>query len=698
MKRCPNTLAISLALIAVANSLAQERKSEEVVELETRVVSASTFVRSKEELVLPASELSGDELRRSTQSTLGATLSGEPGVHSSYFGPGSGRPIIRGFDGDRVRILNQGTDSFDVSQTSPDHAVGIEPLFASEIEVVRGPASLLYGNAAIGGVVNVIGKEMPRERSASSLSGQLESSYGSASDEFGAGILMEGGEGNFVWSTGFLERSSGDQEIPGFAESNYQMELEGEEPDEDEAAGTLENSFVDTRSGFLGVAWIGDKESLGVSYSKYDSNYGVPGHSDTHEEEGHDESSDAESEEDVSIDLDQSRLSLRLELLEPNDLFENIEAQFGYGDYRHVELEGEAIGTVFERDGYELRVTGTHKPILNLTGAVGLQIKSDSFVAIGEEAFIPTNDTSSYGVFLVERLNRDWGAWEFGGRIESVETEPIEAERRGRKRATKNASAGFIRSLGEGASVSVNLTYAERAPNASELYAFGPHVGTRSFEIGDDLLGIESSVNLDMSYRRSAGFATGEFTLFFSDFSDYVFMRRFETEDAESLYGPLDTGGLDTLGATASDAEFYGFEFEVRFQLIDEPDRQMHFEMLVDQTRATNQSFDANLPRIPTRRVGGRYEYEFGSWLIGGEGRYHNSASHLAPDELPTDSYFFWGLDVRYRIQATDRASVDLFATGKNLGDAEARPHTSFLKDLVPMPGRSVKLGVRVAF
>lgn len=742
----PYSLFFVLGLFGGAGLFAQDEASDarNVVELKPHVVTASPFVTDIDELVVPVSELAGGELDRRAVSNLGATLDGEPGVHSTYFGPGAGRPVIRGFDGDRVRILNHGTDSHDVAQTSPDHAVSIEPLFADDIEVVRGPASLLYGNAAIGGVVNVIGKELPRERAFSPFSGQFEASYGSVADEKTGGLALQGGQGDFAWSLGYLERSSNDIEIPGFAESIYQIEAEEHEHEEDEhheegehdedhgeeerheeeeaVFGVLDNSFVDTRSGYVGMTWFGDAGSLGVSYSRYETDYGVPGHShepghgDEHEheegeehedeEEHHDEEERDHGEEGVTIDLDQSRFALRGELVNPMGFFESVELDFSYGDYRHAELEGDPldnaqgreVGTVFEREGYEVRLSGVHRPLGDFTGAFGLGVKDESFSAVGEEAFIPANDASQYGLFAVERLNQDWGALEFGARIENVDVDPVDASVSGKSFTTGNASAGFVRKLGESAVIASNLTYAERAPNASELFAFGPHAGTQSFEIGDASLGVESSINLDLSYRLVAGKLTGEFTVFYSDFSDYIYLRFLDHEDVEDLFGELDTDGLDVYLATPADAKFYGYEIDLRYHILDDLDRAMHFDLLIDQTRATNERFNTNMPRIPTRRIGGRYEYAAGPWVMGVEGRYSEAASHLAPNALPTDSYFLWGADVRYRIQATETVTIDLFAIGSNLGDAEARPHTSFLKDLAPMPGRSVKLGARTRF
>ncbi|MFL3656990.1 MAG: TonB-dependent receptor [Opitutales bacterium] len=712
----------------------QTSGESETVELNPIVITASPFVERKNELVVPASKLTGEELRRLADSSLGQTLSGEAGVHSTYYGPGAGRPIIRGFDGDRIRILNQGMDTFDVSQTSPDHAVSIEPLFADDIEVVRGPASLLYGNAAIGGVINVVGKELPRQRAAVPFSGQAETYYGSVSDEKSYGLALQGGQEGFAWSAGFLDRQSNDFEIPGFAESYYQMEAEeheehedeeehhedeeeheGEEhhEEEEEVFGVLENSFVDTRSGYFGLGWFDQKGSFAISYSDYASDYGVPGHSHGHhededgheeeheegeeDEEHHDEDEHGE-EESVAIDLDQSRFSLRGELLNPSDFFESLELDFAFGDYRHVELEGDEVGTVFERDGYELRLTGIHSPVGDFTGAFGFQAKVDDFSAVGEEAFIPSSETSQHGIFVMERLNRDWGAWEFGGRLESVTVDPVDPSLESRSFETLNGSAGFVRKLNDKSVFSANLVFAERAPNATEIYAFGPHIGTQTFEIGKASVDEEFSTSLDLSYRLTAGSVTGEVSAFYSDFTNYIYLQFLDHEEVEASYGELDTEDLNVFRVTQADAKFYGFEVDLRFHLIDETDRASHIDLIYDQARATNESSNTNLPRIPARRLGLRYEYEVGPWLFGAEGRWNDSASHLGPNQLPTDSYTLWNADARYRIRTSSAAIIDLFVVGTNLGDDEARPHTSFLKDLAPMPGRSLRLGVRTSF
>ena len=684
---------------------------DSTIVLGSQVVTGSPIIKNSSELAIPVSSIEKQDLNRRAAATLGETLNGTPGVHATSFGPGSSRPIIRGFGGDRIRILAQGLDSYDVSQTSPDHGVSVEPLFAEKIEVVRGPASLLYGSAAIGGVVNVIGKELPRTPAERPLSGEFEVSYGSVSDEKAIGLALQGGGEKFAWSLGHMERDSGDTEIPGYSESNYQRELEKEHDEEDHEEenhddeiheeesvfGLLDNSFVDTQTGYAGLTWFGEKGSFGISYSDYASEYGLPGHAHSSEEHENEEEDHASGEEAVSIELDQSRFMARGEWLEAGDFFERIELDASFGDYRHIELEGEEIGTTFERDGFETRMTGVHRSIGPLTGAIGLQYKEDSSSAVGEEAFVPNNETAMLGLFAVERLNRDWGAWEFGGRLEQVDVKALEGPYSTRDFSLFNASIGWVRSIGERSVATANLSYAERSPNATELYAFGSHVARRSFEIGDDELEVESSVNLDISYRIVAGKVTGEITLFHSDFSDYVYHRLLGMGEVETLYNYLDTGGLPVYQATASDASFYGFEIDLRYHVLETDNRSMYIDLLIDQTRATNTDFNSNLPRIPTRRIGTRCEYNSGPWGIGFEGRYHFESTHLAPLELPSDEFFLFNADFRYRIQESDSSVIDLFAMGRNLGNKEARLHTSFVKDIAPLAGRNFILGIRIS-
>ncbi len=566
--------------------------------------------------------------------------------------------------------------------------------------------------------------------------------------EKAGGLSLQSGKDNFAWSLNYMKRDAGDYEIPGFAEAehlheheeehgedeDHHEEEEGEEHGEDEdhdhheeeeeheeVSGILPNSIVETESAAVGFGWFTETASYGFAFNQYDSFYGVPGHSHAHgheeeghgheEEEGHDEMEGHEGEEhededhheeegheeSVVVDLENSRTSFRAEWLESNALFESSELNIGYGDYRHVEREGEHVGTLYERTGVDLRFTGVHHPIGDLTGALGLHLKDESFLAEGEEAFVPKNDLSNYALFAVERYHAKWGAFEFGGRIENQSLSPDDPDLSEKDNTTFNLSGGWVVDLQENSTLAVNLAYNERAPNVSEFYAFGPHVGTQTFEIGNPDLDIEQSNSLNASWRKSAGAVTGEVSLFFSDFKDFAFLEHLDHEEFEELYPEDDAGGLDIFRVEAVDAQFYGLEVDIRFHLIDNVDDNLHFDLTFDQTRATNQTENSNLPRIPTRRIGGRLVYESGPWLLGLGARHTASAKHLAPDETPTQGYTVVNADITRRIESGNVAH-DLFLYGRNLTDEEIRPHTSFTKDQVPRPGFGISTGLRILF
>jgi len=696
-----------------------EHDEEEIIDLQQVNITASPFALKQSEVVVPTNSIYGTELRKSRQSSLGSTLDGHPGIHSSSYAPGAGRPVIRGFDGDRVSILQNGTDTGDVSFTSPDHGVAVAPMMISKIEVIRGPAALLYGNAAIGGVVNVIDKSLPRQR-IEGIVGEAEFKHGSVSDETAGGISVQGSQDGFAWSLNYHKRDAEDHDIPGFAESEFQRASEEEEhhdeedhegekkhegeehEDEDEhghgeeeAFGILKNSFNESETFALGAGWFGESASYSLSFSQFDSFYGVPGH--THEEEHEEEGS-------VAIDIKNQRTALRIEWVDIGGFFESVELDAGYADYGHTEFEGEEgtrqVSTVFERDGLDLRLSGIHQPIGNWSGAIGVNFKDGSFKAIGEEAFIPSNDKSNYALFAVQRLETLWGAMEFGGRLENQSLDPNDPGLRKNDEAILNLSAGILRLLKNDGTLATNISYNQRAPNAAELFAFGPHIGTSSFEIGNPNLGKEQSLSADVSWKKSVGYLTGEFTLFYSDFQDYVFLEYLDhetNETFETLYPDSNDQGLEILKAEMTDAEFYGFEMDFRFHIIDTTSQRFHLDVTIDQTRATNKSENTNLPRIPTRRIGGRLAYEEGPWNLTLGARHHAKATNLAPEESPTDSYTLVFADITYHLDFGESA-IELFAIARNLSDEEARPHTSFVKDLVPLPGRSVELGARVFF
>ena len=607
----------------------------------------------------------------------------------------------------------------------------MEPLFLERIEVIRGPTTLLYGNSAIGGVVNVIGSERPSELPERAVSGKALFKYGTAANEKSGAVNVSGAAGNFGWKIGGLVRRTGDYQIPGRAEveqaehQEHEEEDHGEEEDhkeelEQESIGILDNSFIQTESGSAGLAWFWDKGSAGASFSLLDSVYGVPGHAhgNGHEEEAHhdeDELHEGEEEgneeahheeegeehmedpEDVVIELRQMRYDFNFEVLNPRPTLASASFRFGYSDYEHFEVAGDEVETAFGKEGFELRMEGVHEPIGPFKGAGGLQIRRTEFENLGAEAILPANTLLNWALFFVERAETNWGSWEFGARFEDQNIEQPDLGEVFDNSST-SVSLGAILKQGEGLSLAFSSAYVQRLPSDIELIAFGPHAAIRSFQIGDRDLAKEESLSLDIGIRKTNGFLTGRIGGFFTSFSNYILLQELEEEEFHDRFGEdVDTGGFEPFEYIEREAQFHGFEAESRFHFLHTEERHLHLDLIFDYVRATNRTEKSALPRIPPFRVGARLEFETPKFLGGLEIRHVAEQDRIAHEETYTDGYHLINADFRFRFSMRDR-SVDLFIRGANLTDQEARVHTSFVKDLAPLPGRDITVGIQTAF
>lgn len=682
---------------------------------EAVVVTARSDARSLNELAQPVSVLSGSELRLRMEPTLGETLATQPGVASTGFGAGSSRPVIRGLGGDRIRVLQDGVGTGDASNTSPDHAVSIDPLSAEQIEVVRGPATLLYGSSAVGGVVNVIQDTIPSLRNDRDVQGSLDLFGGTVADEWGGRAALNVGKGPFVVHGDFTRQKSDDYSIPGFAESEaFRMaeeeehgedEHEGEEHEEEEGAfGTLPNSAVDTTGAGLGLSYVGGRGFLGMSVSGLDSLFGIPGgHAhgeEDHEHEGEDEHEDEEhegeeeehghehgAEEPIRSDLRQRRFDLQGELSEPLGGFRAARLRFGYADYEHSELEGDLVGTRFTNDSWEGRVEFVHQPWGSASGSFGLQFGSRDFEAVGEEAFVPPTETRSFAVFAFEEFGT--GPWKLqaGARFED---QSVDA---GGDEPASRSFQGFTGSLGttwtgeDGWNAGLTLARSTKLPNAEELFSNGPHIATRAFEIGDPDLGKETSWGADLSLAKTAGRATVRVNLFANRFDDFIY---------EELTGEVEDG-LTVVRYVQADTEFLGAEFQGTLDLIHRDSRHLDLEVSADTVRAELRDSGEPLPRIPPFRYGVGLHYRDQYWNGKLEVRGVGEQTRIAAHETPTDGYAFLNASLGYRF-FVDRTVYELVVRGTNLTDEEGRNHLSFLKEQVPLPGRDVRLLLRVLF
>ena len=673
------------------------------VHLDHFTVTASPYSRHQTELAQPTSVLAGRDLLLNQSSSLGELLSGQPGVSSTYFGPGASRPVIRGLSGDRIRMLTDGVGTIDASIISPDHAVSLDPLLVESVEVVRGPATLLYGGSAVGGVVNVIDHRIHTTKPAAVFNARIEARAASGNGEESGGAVIEGGTGMFAWHVDGYRRNAGNVEIPGFAESAGLRAAESAEaaqrgePAPAETAGSIANTALTAAGGALGFSFIGTPGYLGFAYSGHNTLYGVPGDAHQH---------GTEAEGPVRIHLHQRRIDARGAITQPLGIFNEVRFKLGAAQYRHRELEGEEIGTVFRNRGFDGRFELLHRAVGPFSGAFGWQGAESDFEAIGAEAFVPPSLTTTNSLFLFEEATLQPLTWQLGARLERQGIALEDGSSLTRKETVMSASTGMVWNLDEAWTLSLSLAHAERAPNAQELFAKGAHIGTKAYELGDAGLKPEKSLALDLTLRRRAGFVTGSLTVFANQFRGFIFEQpsgliAIEGEDGYQLVSPTDPaaidGGLAVFNFAQQDARFYGGELETVVHLLHTAGQQLDVTLGADLVRARNTSDDTNLPRITPVRFKTGVAWTKGLYSIGGDVQWVSHQRHVAPHETPTAGYTLVSAYASYRLTVR-QLIFDLYVRGANLGDEEARMHTSFLKEVAPLPGRSITVGLRTSF
>jgi iron complex outermembrane recepter protein len=654
------------------------------------VVTGSVDSRRASEVYQPVSIVDSDKLLEIAQPTLGETLATTPGVSSSYFGPGSSRPVIRGLGGDRVRILEEGIGTGDASGLSPDHAVALDPSMAGRIEILRGPATLLYGSSAVGGVVNVVDGRVPSRVPTEAVTGTIDLGYGSAAEDKSGSVRLDGGQGSLAWRLGYAKRSTSDYEIPGPAEADHD-----EYHDEEDFTGVLENSDLESENLTAGLSWIAARGFLGVSWSGFDTNYGVPGHAhhdDDHDDHDHDlrrgrRAFDEDDEEElVRIDLRQRRVDFAGEYRPESSFFRTLRFRLGTSDYEHTELEGDEIGTRFFNDSVEGRIEAIHRGIGAMSGSFGLQYIDSDFEALGEEAFVPPSRTESLALFAFEEWRHTNWDFQVGARWETQDVSTSEPDLPSRSFDGVSVSMGSIWRLADSWAVAVSLARTERLPNATELYANGPHIATRAFEIGDPTLGKERNVGLDISLRKTIGRFHGEINVFQNDFDGYIFeMPTGEVED-----------GLDVFQFVQQDARFQGVEIDTHTEIFHSGETHFHLELGGDYVHAKLKD-GGYLPRISPVRFWVGFRYRAGPLTASAELRRVESQSRVAEFEEETHGYTMLNATAGYRIFA-GRTAHDILLRGTNLTDELARSHVSPLKDVAPLPGRDFRVAYRVMF
>jgi iron complex outermembrane receptor protein len=668
----------------------QETATDRHHPIEEITVTASPLSRTVKQLAQPTSVMSGDDLALKQSASIGETVSGELGLSSTYFGPVSSRPVIRGQFGERIRVLSNGLDGLDASALSEDHQVSIEGILAERVEIVRGPATLLYGSGAAGGIVNVVDNRIIGESLAEPFSGAVAIGADSAVGKRDATGRVAFGSDTIGVHLDYFRRDTDDVEIPGFAESALLRSLEEEEggeehEEEEEAFGTVENTDSETDGGALGLSWTADRGYLGIAASTFNSNYGIPGHHHHEEEEG-----ESELEEAVRVDLEQRRIDLRSEYSFDGPI-SRAKFSLARSDYEHQELEGAEIGTLFDTEGTDARLEIQHSDIGKLQGAFGYQFKKIDFNAIGEEAFVPPSNTINNSLFLFEEygLNDRW-VLQASARAERQKIEVDASVGPEYSDTAFGASIGAVWTFAENMGLSANYALTERHPNSTELFADGPHLAVNRFErgsvtLGDGFLGKELSSNLDLTLRGQNGRLDWSLTGFINDVNDYILLMATGAEE----------DGLPVFEYTQTDARFYGYEAEGLIELVDTPAGHMHARLFSDFVYAEDEDSGAYIPRVPALRYGIGLHYVADRLSAGIEGTFHSKQDKTAPNELPTDDYILLSADLSYALEAQ---GLFLFLRGTNLTDEDARQHSSPLKDTVPLPGRSLHAGLRYDF
>lgn len=653
-------------------------------------VSANPLGLDADSMVLPALVLDADELTLRRQGTLGATLDGLPGVHADTSGSGAVRPVVRGQTAPRVKVLSDGSEVMDASSISPDHAVTVEPLLSERIEVLRGPATLLYGGGAIGGVVNVVDRKIPTEVPAKGVDAEVEVRGATGTKERTGAAGITAGSGDFAVRVEGLKRRSSDYRVPDWDESK------------------LAGSYSESSQGTVGLSWIRPRGYVGVAFTALNSKYGLPGHNheyeschphgthlhcgghDDHdhgeEEEGHDEHGHEDHDHDHDhavpyVKLRSQRVDLRGEYLDPFAGFEKVRFRGGLTDYQHDEIEGGEVGTRFKNRGYDARLELTHKPWMGLHGVVGLQSSYSDFRADGEEAFLPRSKTRGTGLFVLEEYRLGQWRFEAGARQDWQRVTPDGDLRESDKSAT-SLSAAAIWDFAPQYSLALSVSRSQRLPSAQELYADGVHLATNTYELGNPDLDKETSRNIDLTLRKHAGDTTFSVSAFHNRVRNYIYANTLDRYEDFRL-----------IEYTQHDAEFVGVEGEIRHRFTN----VLSAAVFGDYVRGKLTGGDGNLPRIPAARLGVRADAHWQRWSGGVEYYHVYRQDDIASYESSTPGYDMVNASLAYRTRL-GAVDYEVYLRGTNLLDKLAYNHASFISRAAPLAGRSVLLGVRATY
>lgn len=681
-----------LALSSVSFQAIAQSTPESIPSLKEVIVIGNPL--GSTEIILPSTVVTSADLVLRAKSTLGETLDALPGVSSTYFGPNASRPIIRGQDGDRVRVLQNSGASIDASALSFDHAVPNDPISIERIEVLRGAGALQYGGSAVGGVVNVVDNRIPAESefgAGGGVTGKVDVGYATGNREKSGAVLLETGTNKYALHVDASVRKSNDVAVPVALDCTHPVRLG--------MANKICNSANDVKGVALGGSVFFDNGYLGASASTYKSDYGTV------------------AEDEVNIVMKSNRYALEGEVRNLNSFISSVKGQISLGDYQHTEFDAGEAGTVFKNKGTDLRLVAKHAKFGNVEGVIGLQAESARFSADGAEAFAPYSKTTSTALFVVEEMATSWGKLSLGARTEKVKVAsegnagaanpdnfPIDS----RSFNPNSLALGALVKLSPAWQITSNLSHTERAPKDYELYANGPHIATAAWETGNSALRLEKSNSIDVGLAFKQGAHKFAFNAYTSQFSNYIGLDA--TGNTRSAEGELNltVDGLTDMVYNGVRARFTGFEASATVRLLgsggltESEGQTLDLDLRADAVRATNLSTGQALPRIAPMRVGATAVWGSGSWgaRLGFD---HALSQSRVPDtgQRATEAYTLWNAAVTYKMKQ-GASNLLWYARIDNVSNQLAYSATSVLTTTAfpkaPLPGRSFKIGLQVNF
>lgn len=694
--------AYSFLSLSLGNAWAQTAHTDDVHRLDEVTITARNLDGGG--LLVPAQQLSGAALTQRQGSTLGETLDNLPGIANSSFGPNVGRPIIRGIEGDRIRILQNSGANIDVSGLSNDHAVPIDPLTTERIEVLRGPATLLYGGSAIGGVVNVIDNRIARERTFDAkggVMGKAEVRAGGAADERSTGAMVEAGNDKFVLHVDAFDRSTKNLRVPKDMTCGAGGPSNGRR---------VCNSASDSKGGAVGGTLLFDRGYVGLSTSEYRSTYGTV------------------AEPDVTIGM-LRRHHVMEGLVREVGMFQDVKFQLGNTNYTHTEYEGADAGTRFDNKGHDLRLEGRQRAVrlsngMQFEGVVGLQRERNNLSATGTERFLPTSRTQSTGVFTYQALKTSWGQLSAGARADTVQVASFEDIGPNNENAAQTKkfkplsfALGAMRNLrvGEvqnGWQLTTNLSASQRAPKDYELFAHGEHVATAAYEIGQPSNGLEKGTQLDVGGEWKQGPHKFGITGFASQFSNYLALRPTgEGWNGASFVTPVGTD-MPAYRFESVRARFYGIESTAKLRMVggqsallspNAAHGAMDLELRADVVRAKDLTHNSYLPRIAPMRVGADAVWSRSAWGARFGFMHAAAQNRVAEGGVATAGHTLWNAGINHHVHTYGPTHWLLFAKLDNITNKLAYSSTSVLTQTLgtnapPLAGRSLKVGAQVSF